>query len=286
MKNLVRKLAVSVALVSSAAWASSVSDEVGVASAGYQFDKAAGVIDVNDALSLRVLGLGAHSSDYLGDGLDESAFMVGFGMDWYLNNHFSLAFDTTYSPFNFGLPRGGSLFGVSGTAGFRTGGTSDFETAVNVTPGLLSLGGASPDPVNQYRMDVELTETVYRTTDFSLDVGWYVYDQPASVVVDAASVRQLAFLSMPGSGLAMLPYTYSLQPEVRHRFGNLSLGMWLRHAEYVGGDGDSNGIGGRLQYNFTPDVHGWVTTGYQQDVDASGGAVASVLLTSGIRVRF
>src|SRR5207253_431811 len=115
------------------------------------------------------------------------------------------------------------------------------------------------------------TATLYQDTEVSLFADWYAYDQ------DPASIGYYGVASEGrGPNVPIAPLRFLIRPEVVHRFGALSVKLWLQGGEFVAGTGhDTEGIGAKVQYRFSGSFRLWATASGQRDVDASNEVIRS-----------
>lgn len=156
------------------------------------------------------------------------------------------------------------------------------------SPALLRvLTDPQQATLDSLRTSLELTSTLYVDTDISLGGDFYAYNQDPLTAgffsVGAAGKQNIS----GGNGVPIAPLRYVIRPEVAHRFGGLSVKLWVRAGEYVsGGAQTTSGIGAKVQYKFTKAFRMWVTAGGQKDVDSLGADSNSGSLALGAGYRF
>ncbi len=141
--------------------------------------------------------------------------------------------------------------------------------------------------LDSLRNSLEVTSTIYADTDVSLGGDFYLYGQDPSTVgifsVGAVGKQNIS----GGNGVPIAPLRYTIRPVVAHRFGDLSVKLWVQAGEYASGTAQTtSGIGTKIQYKFTKSFKMWVTAGGQRDVDASGVDSSSSNFALGAGYRF
>jgi hypothetical protein len=149
--------------------------------------------------------------------------------------------------------------------------------------GLLTALNESPDSLDSERFSGAATATIERDTDLTLRFDWYHYEQdPAEI-----GFFSLVEAGHAGLGVPIAPLQYLVRPEVQHRFGDLSLRLWLQAGRYEPGTGNGTaGAGLRGQYRFNKAFRIWLTASGQRDVDEGGNSTRSGGLALGAGYRF
>ena len=152
---------------------------------------------------------------------------------------------------------------------------------------LLQVLKDQPATLDSLRTSLEVTSTIYTDTDVSLGGDLYLYGQDPSTVgifsVGAVGKQNIS----GGNGVPIAPLRYTIRPEVAHRFGDLSIKLWVRAGEYASGTAQTtSGIGAKVQYKFTRSFRMWVTAGGQKDVDSTGTGSNSGTFALGAGYRF
>jgi hypothetical protein len=132
------------------------------------------------------------------------------------------------------------------------------------------------------RLSGGVVATLYADTELSLFADYYGYEQDPAVIGywGVASEGR-------GPNVPIAPLRYLIRPEVMHRFGGLSLKLWLQGGEFVSGTGqDTEGIGTKIQYRFSRSFRLWVTAAGQRDVDAVGNVIRTLIVSLGAGYRW
>jgi hypothetical protein len=149
--------------------------------------------------------------------------------------------------------------------------------------GLLTALDETPANLDSERFSATATATVRRDTDVTLSFDWYHYEEdPAEI-----GFFSLVEAGHAGLGVPIAPLQFLVKPEVQHRFGDLSLRLWVQAGRYEPGTGDNTaGIGLRAQYRFSKAFRIWLTASGQRDVDEAGEATRSGGLALGFGYRW
>lgn len=158
----------------------------------------------------------------------------------------------------------------------------------NLGKGCRQLGPAlraEPADLNQFRLAGSFTETLFENTDLTLGGAYYFYDKDPSQVgyFSIASIGRSVSL---GNGVPAAPLQYSVRPDLTHKFGAFSVGIWYQYGQYVPGDGYGHSAGLKLQYKFSKAIKIWASGTWQDDVDAQNNAQISSTLALGGRYSF
>jgi hypothetical protein len=155
------------------------------------------------------------------------------------------------------------------------------------SPALLQVLKDQPATLDSLRTSLGVTSTIYTDTDVTLGGDFYSYSQDPSTV-GIFSVGESGKQNISGgTGVPIAPLRYLIRPDVVHRFGDLSVKLWVQAGEYVSGTAQTtSGIGAKVQYKFTKTFRMWVTAGGQKDVDSSGTDSNSGNLGLGAGYRF
>jgi len=149
---------------------------------------------------------------------------------------------------------------------------------------LRGLDGNSAD-LGSARFSLTATATLFRDTDVALGGDYYVYDGDPSrfgYFGVAATRRQ-----PEGIGAPSAPLRFVVRPEVAHRFGALSLRLWVQAGRYATGVGQSTGaVGARAQMRFGTSFRAWLAASGRNDVDAQGDSAKSATVSVGGAWRF
>lgn len=144
--------------------------------------------------------------------------------------------------------------------------------------------GSSFLELNQYPLAAAVWETVGRA-ELGVDFTYFLYDQDPSTLGDTAAFRLGRASFLAGGGPWVVPLVFSVRPELRYRWGQLTVGAWLRLAGYVGDNGTSEALGTKLQWRFSRNFKAWVTASVQAD-GGGGPALSSFFVSSGLRASF
>jgi hypothetical protein len=149
--------------------------------------------------------------------------------------------------------------------------------------GLQTALHETPADLDSQRFSANATATVQRDTDVTLSFDYYHYDEdPAEI-----GFFSLVEAGHAGLGVPIAPLHYLVKPEIQHRFGDLSLRLWLQAGRYEQGTGNTTaGAGLRAQYRFSRAFRLWVTVSGQRDVDESDNATRSGGLAFGAGYRW
>ncbi len=141
--------------------------------------------------------------------------------------------------------------------------------------------------LDSVRGSVVLTSTISTDTDLSLGGDLYAYSQdPGTVGIFSVGNTGRQTIS-GGAGVPIAPLRYTVRPEVLHRFGDLSVKLWVQAGEYASGTAQTTaGLGAKVQYKFSKTFKMWVTAGGQKDVDSTGTDSNSGSLALGAGYRF
>jgi hypothetical protein len=154
------------------------------------------------------------------------------------------------------------------------------------------------DTLNQFRIGLGAIQPLGRHTDLALSGAYYAYDQdPAAVGFFTARATLLHLDTTLGAGMPLAPQRYTIRPQVEHRLGIVSVGLWYQFTEYASDEGYANGVGARVQVNLGRFWRVWLAGSLQFDelleVGVSGQAdsdrslsVTSGTVALGIRARF
>ncbi|HTO96073.1 MAG TPA: hypothetical protein VMK66_03430 [Myxococcales bacterium] len=124
--------------------------------------------------------------------------------------------------------------------------------------------------------------TLYQDTEVSLFADYYLYGE------DPAAIGYYGVASEGrGPNVPIAPLRYLIRPEVMHRFGSLTVKLWLQGGEFVAGTGyDTEGIGAKVQYRFSRSFRLWASASGQRDVDATRDIIRSVTVSLGAGYRW
>ena len=147
---------------------------------------------------------------------------------------------------------------------------------------LPAIDGFS-DQLPSARISGGALATIATDTDVGLNVDYYAYfDDPSSV-----GVYSIATIGRFGAGAPIAPLRYLVRPEVTHRYGALSVRLWVQGGQYVANVGQSTaGVGAKVQYRFTRAFRLWLGAMGQRDVGNSGEVSRSGWLSLGAAYRF
>lgn len=141
--------------------------------------------------------------------------------------------------------------------------------------------------LDSLRTSLSVTSTLYTDTDVTLGGDFYTYSQdPATVGIFSVGAAGKQNIS-GGNGVPIAPLRYTVRPEVAHRFGDLSVKLWVQAGEYASGTAQTtSGLGGKVQYKFTKAFKMWVAASGQRDVDATGIGSTAGNFSLGAGYRF
>ncbi len=131
------------------------------------------------------------------------------------------------------------------------------------------------------------TLTAWVNTDFTLTGDYYGYDQDPTQLGYFSVAYAGRSVSTGGNGIPLAPLRFLLRPEVTHRFGDLSVRLYLQAGEYVPGAGQGTaGVGAKVQYKFTKRFKLWIALAGQADTDDAGNKTNSGTFGLGAGYRF
>ena len=141
---------------------------------------------------------------------------------------------------------------------------------------LLAALRKQPAVLASQRYSLAVTATFSQDTDVTLGGDAYHYNQdPAAIGYYSVALAGRSTIT-GGAGIPIAPLQWLVRPEFAHRFGDLSVRIWLQRGQYVKGMGqDTSGGGVRVQYRFTEAWKGWVTLSGQRDFDETGTTLNS-----------
>ncbi len=161
---------------------------------------------------------------------------------------------------------------------------------------LLSNGTATLD---EFRLAAGGTVTFGAATDVGLHGAYYLYStDPTEFGYYSAltSGRTALHNYSLGSSVPLAPYLFTVRPDVTHRIGRFTFGLWYQFGVYASDLGTSQVVGARIQWAFDTHWKVWVTGSFQADVqppDAVGLPLSAGTQTTlsgafalGFRVRF
>ncbi|HWE25651.1 MAG TPA: hypothetical protein VG496_17065 [Myxococcales bacterium] len=133
-------------------------------------------------------------------------------------------------------------------------------------PYLVAIDGFS-DELRSGRLSLSALATIFHDTDVGLSADYYRYfDDPANV-----GVYSLPSVGQFGAGAPIAPLRFVVRPEVTHRFGPLSLRLWVQAGEYAANVGQgTQSIGAKVQYRFSRTFRMWIGASGQRDVGPAG----------------
>ena len=132
------------------------------------------------------------------------------------------------------------------------------------------------------RLSAGAVATIYGHTEVSLFADYYGYEEDPAIIGywGVASEGR-------GPNVPIAPLRYLIRPEVMHRFGDLSVKLWLQGGEFVTGTGqDTEGLGAKVQYRFSRSFRLWATATGQRDVDAVGNVIRTLIVSLGAGYRW
>ena len=139
--------------------------------------------------------------------------------------------------------------------------------------------------LNQYRVSASLTESMYKT-DLSLSGAYYWYDHdPRTLGYFSLATVGRTFATSAGLP-SLAPLSYTARPGLGRSFGPTRVDLWYQYGQYVANEGQSHGVGLRLQYKFGRAVSAWIRLDGQDDLDRQKNATVSALVVVGLRGRF
>jgi hypothetical protein len=148
---------------------------------------------------------------------------------------------------------------------------------------LVALRPQTNVTLDSQRLSGAVTAIAGKDTDLTLAGDYFVYDQDPTQVGYYSVARVGRF----GNGLNIAPLRFTVRPEVAHRFGDLSVKVWVQGGRYVTGTGQSTASAGlKLQYKFTKSFKMWATASGERDVDEQGNETNSSCLSLGAGYRF
>ena len=204
--------------------------------------------------------------------------------------------------------------GAAVSAGYDTAGETDFETSADVTLGLThysldqtpaiqigntvipvcskkladcktSRGQAFLDTLNQFKISVGVTETLFESTDVGLRGNLYLFDQDPT-----SAGEHISRLGQPvGAGIPIAPLVFEIRPSVNHRFGKLfAANLSFTRGKYVGEDGNENILAAKVTFKPVHAFRTWLSLALQRDssTDPTVQGAASNYLSLGIEFRF
>lgn len=155
------------------------------------------------------------------------------------------------------------------------------------SPAIYQVLKGQEATLDSVRGSLVVTATIQADTDLSLGGDVYAYSQdPATVGIFSVGASGRQTIS-GGSGVPIAPLRYTIRPEVLHRFGDLSVKLWVQGGEYASGTAQTTAsIGGKVQYKFSKAFKMWISGGGQKDVDSQGVDSTSGSFALGAGYRF
>jgi hypothetical protein len=154
--------------------------------------------------------------------------------------------------------------------------------------GCAALLG-DPSNLTQARAALNATATLFQDNDVGLTFAYYFYDQDPTTVgyYSVTTAGRLGTGYQFGTGLATAPYVWTLRPNLAHWFfGRLKVDVSYQYGQYWPGQGYSHTFGARIDFKINRAWKIWASAVGQQDVDGTGTATGSSLVTFGARWRF
>jgi len=131
------------------------------------------------------------------------------------------------------------------------------------------------------------TLTAWVNTDFTLTGDYYGYNQDPTQLGYFSVAYAGRSVTTGGNGIPLAPLRYLIRPEATHRFGDLSVRLYLQAGEYVSGAGQGTaGIGTKVQYKFSKKFKLWISLAGQTDTDDLGNQTNSGTFALGAGYRF
>ncbi len=154
------------------------------------------------------------------------------------------------------------------------------------SPQLLGLLADRPASIGQAEIGAGVTATAWADTDLGLAGARYGYqgDPLAAGFFTLASAGRAA--TSFGTGMALEPLLWSVTPSVAHRFGPVSVRLWLQHGEYVDAQGRSDLLGVKVIWRATRRWRLWAGAIAQTDRDAQGAPSTFDQLAAGASCGF
>jgi len=150
---------------------------------------------------------------------------------------------------------------------------------------VLSVLKNQPSTLNQLRLSVSFTGTIFQDTDIGILASLYGYDGDPTEV-GYFSVLAVGRSVSLGNGIPLAPLQFSLRPSVTHRFGRLSLDGSYQFGRYVDDEGAFHALSLRAQYRFNKTWRAWLRFSGQVDLDADGKPLRSSAVSVGVRCAF
>jgi hypothetical protein len=131
------------------------------------------------------------------------------------------------------------------------------RSGARCVPQIMAALDGKMNNLDSERVSPSVTATIWQDTDLRVGLDLYHYEQdPADILfVRNASYGPVA------------PLQWMVRPEITHRFGDLSLRLFMTAGAYEAGTGADNtaSVGARAQYKFTKEFRMWITAIGQRD---------------------
>lgn len=126
----------------------------------------------------------------------------------------------------------------------------------------------------QTRLQLAYIATLFGNNDLGLDFSYYLYDHDPTQT-GFFSVATFGRVSLGDTPNAIAPIQWTLKPSYVHRFGKVTLKLWVQYGQYVPGQGYDTAAGAKLEWKITRHWKVYLLAQGQRDVDASGAALGS-----------
>lgn len=137
------------------------------------------------------------------------------------------------------------------------------------------------------KLSAGATLTAWADTDFGVSADVYAYAEDPTQLGYFSVAYSGKSTAVGGNGIPIAPLRFTVRPEVEHRFGDLSVQIYLQAGQYIAGGGKGTaGIGGKLQYKFTRQFKVWIKGSGQSDTDEQDQQTNSGTFALGAGYRF
>ncbi|MFT3840410.1 MAG: hypothetical protein QM723_25705 [Myxococcaceae bacterium] len=141
-------------------------------------------------------------------------------------------------------------------------------------PGCRVLTQPQNASLLQARLQLAYIATLFGDNDVGLDFSYYLYDHDPTET-GFFSVATFGRISLGDTPNAIAPIQWTLKPSYVHRFGKVTLKLWVQYGQYVPGQGYDTAAGAKLEWKITRHWKVYVLGQGQRDVDASGNGLGS-----------